>query len=583
MIIWKKAVALLLLFCMILPLAVSCSGKEDANQLVLFSAKGKRNYTVVRPENGSDRIVNAADRIADALNEKLGITVSVAPDGVQTGEQDASDAREILIGETDRPESAEAKNALGNAPYLIKAFENGKVAIVGADDVMTASAVHYFIQNCVEPAGDGRVVLARGFSFLAEVSDQPISQYSDGAYRVRFAGMPIVYGADSDFTFMAGFAQAYGHRAALKCLDDSTAPASDSEILLGKCARDEFVGSPEALLFRDFFVSVKGNKVSIDAISAYGFEAAFRFLDEALASGYADIPAEGLLVRYDYGGTQLGKLLKNYENPYIEGARPVAVAHRGNYSSSSKDPENSIAAYTACIEGNVDIIETDLHQTRDGFWVICHDANLRRTTSGAAAYTNMEISAITLDKIKLLNLKQGEGGDSARDTDQKMPTLDEIIALGKDKVMYNIDKTTTLASFKPVYDVFEKYGAVDSAMFKSGESADVIAGWFAELIEAGRKLPLFAPMIYVGDDDKPTVIRSFKGLTSMTETSDTLPDSPKLDAVLSAAKEANIRLMVLTIYSDLEGVALWKSHVAKGITGIMTNRASKFVGLYQKD
>ncbi|MCQ2424506.1 MAG: glycerophosphodiester phosphodiesterase family protein [Lachnospiraceae bacterium] len=581
--IWKKATALLLLVCIILPLAVSCSGKEDANQLVLFTAKGKRNYTVVRPENGSGRVVDAANRIADTLKEKLGITVSVVSDGKQTGEKDASDTRELLIGETCRAESAEAKNALGDSPYVIKAFENGKIAIVGADDVMTASAVHYFIQNCVEPAGDGRVVLARDFSFSAEVSDQPISRYSDGAYRVRFAGMPIVYGADSGFVFTAGFAQAYARRAALNCQDDSTAPTSDYEILLGRCARDEFVGSPEALLFRDFFVSVKDNKVSVDAVSAYGFEAAFRFLDDALTAGYADIPADGLLVRYDYGDTQLGRLLENYENPYIEGARPVAVAHRGNYSSSSKDPENSVAAYTACIEGNVDIIETDLRQTRDGHWVICHDANLRRTTSGAAAYTNMEISAITLDKIRLLNLKQGEGGDSARETDQKMPTLDEIIALGKDRVMYNIDKTTSLESFKPVYDVFEQYGAVDSAMFKSGESAEMIAGWFAGLIEAGRKLPLFAPMIYVGDDEKPAVIRSFRGLTSMTETSAELPDSPKLDVVLSAAKEANIRLMVLTIYSDLEGVALWKSYAAKGITGVMTNRASKFVGLYQKD
>lgn len=577
--IWKKATALLLLVCIILPLAVSCSGKEDANQLVLFTAKGKRNYTVVRPENGSGRVVDAADRIGGAIREILGIAADVVSDGEQTGEN----TREILIGETSRAESAAAKNALGDSPYVIKAFENGKIAIVGADDVMTASAVHYFIKSCIESSEGEKVVLARDFSFLAEVSDQPISRYSDGAYRVRFAGMPIVYGADSDFTFMAGFAQAYAHRANLKCLDDSTAPTPDYEILLGKCARDDFVSAPETLLFRDFFISVKGNKISVDAVSAYGFEAVFRFLDDALTVGYADIPAEGLLVRYDYGDTQLGRLLENYENPYIEGARPVAVAHRGNYSSSSKDPENSIAAYTACINNNVDIIETDLRQTRDGYWVICHDANLRRTTSGAAAYTNMEISAITLDKIRLLNLKQGEGGDSARETDQKMPTLDEIIALGKDKVMYNIDKTTSLESFKPVYDVFEQYGAVDSAMFKSGESAEVIAGWFAELIEAGRKLPLFAPMIYVGDDDKPAVIRSFRGLTSMTETSAELPDSPKLDVVLSAAKEANIRLMVLTIYSDLEGVALWKSYAAKGITGIMTNRASKFVGLYQKD
>lgn len=580
---WKKAVTLLLLVCMVLPFTVSCSEKEDANRLVLFAAKGKHNYSVVFPANGSDRIAACADRIAGKLQEKLGISSDVRSDEDQTDGKKSSDTREILIGETNRSESAEAKNALGDAPYLIRAFDNGRVAIVGADDIMTASAVHYFIKNTIDTSVDGRIVLDRNFTFTAEVSDQPVSQYSDGSYRIRFAGMPIVYGADSEFVFMEGFAQAYGHRAALKCADDSSAPQSDHEILLGRCARDEFVGAPEALLFRDFYISVKGGKVSIDAVSAYGFEAAFRFIDEALTTGYADIPAEGLLVEYDYGDTQLGRLMKNYENPYIEGARPVVVAHRGNYSSSSKDPENSIIAYSACIGKEVDIIETDLRQTKDGCWVICHDATLSRTTSGASAYTNMEISAITLEKLKTLSLKESSGGDKAHATDQQMPTLEEIIALGKDKVMYNIDKTTQLETFKPVYEVFEKLDAVDSAMFKSGESAEVIAGWFAELIEAKRKLPLFAPMIYTDDENKVPVIKSFKGLTSMTETSAELPDSPKLDQVLKAAKEANIRLMVLTIYSDLDGVALWKSDIAKGITGIMTNRASKFAGMYQKD
>ncbi len=582
---WKKAAALLLLLTMVLPMAVSCSNgakKKEAKQFVLFDPAGESNYTLVRSENASGVIVDSAKQINRVMQEKFGKTFDIKSDWVKRGEEIPTDTPEILIGETNRPESAEAKKAIGDASYIIKAFENGRVAIIGLDDATTSSAVQYFIKTFVEGSADGKITLSSDFVFSPDASDKPVSKNSDGSYRIKFTGMPIVYAAKSEFTFMAGFAKAYATRASFACTDDSVKSQSTFELLLGKCERDEFVPSPKSLLFRDFYISVKDNKVSIDAISAYGFEAAFNFIDKAVEDGYVDIPAEGLLVEYDYGDTQLGKLMKNYENPYVEGAWPVAVAHRGDFSSISKYPENSIKAYTSCINNNVDIIETDLHETKDGHWVICHDATLKRTTSGSITYTSKSISAVTLEQIKSLTLKQGNGGDSARATTEKMPTLEEIIELGKDKVMFNIDKTVTLDTFQPVYDIFEQYDAVDSAMFKSSESASDVAKWFSKLIEEGRKLPLFAPMIYKDNSGKIAALKQFKGMASMTETSSDLPSTSNVADVVAAAKDANIRLMVLTLDSKPDGDETWKSHLAKGMTGIMTNYSLDFVKLYHK-
>ena len=55
--------------------------------------------------------------------------------------------------------------------------------------------------------------------------------------------------------------------------------------------------------------------------------------------------------------------------------RPLVIAHRG---SSGERPENTLPAFERAIEQQADMIETDLHLSRDGVVVIHHDAALER-------------------------------------------------------------------------------------------------------------------------------------------------------------------------------------------------------------
>lgn len=51
----------------------------------------------------------------------------------------------------------------------------------------------------------------------------------------------------------------------------------------------------------------------------------------------------------------------------------IVIAHRG---ASADYPENTMAAFDAAVEAGADMIETDLHLTRDGAIVLVHDAQL---------------------------------------------------------------------------------------------------------------------------------------------------------------------------------------------------------------
>ena len=75
---------------------------------------------------------------------------------------------------------------------------------------------------------------------------------------------------------------------------------------------------------------------------------------------------------------------------------PVAViAHRG-YSKVA--PENTLAAFRAALAADADIIELDVHMTRDDHLVVMHDGSVERTTNGEG-----DIADFTLAEIKALD------------------------------------------------------------------------------------------------------------------------------------------------------------------------------------
>ena len=62
------------------------------------------------------------------------------------------------------------------------------------------------------------------------------------------------------------------------------------------------------------------------------------------------------------------------------------AAHRGG---GALWPENSLLAFQSAIALGSDLIELDVHQSRDGVVVVIHDATVDRTTEGAGAVGSM--------------------------------------------------------------------------------------------------------------------------------------------------------------------------------------------------
>ena len=147
---------------------------------------------------------------------------------------------------------------------------------------------------------------------------------------------------------------------------------------------------------------------------------------------------------------------------FVAGKQPrvLAVAHRGGAALA---PENTLAAFDNALKIGVDMVECDVHLSKDGELIVMHDSDVSRTTDGAGQITQM-----TLAEIRRLNAaaKFGSGTWAA----QPPPTLSEVLDLIKDKAGVQIEIKTAAGNMrypgieKQVADSLNVRGMTDKAL-----------------------------------------------------------------------------------------------------------------------
>lgn len=94
------------------------------------------------------------------------------------------------------------------------------------------------------------------------------------------------------------------------------------------------------------------------------------------------------------------------------------VAHRG---SSGNRPENTLPSFAEAVRVGADVIELDVHLSKDGYLIVMHDEDVDRTTNGKGL-----IREKTLKELKQLN---AGGWFSDKYKSSKIPTLKEVLDL----------------------------------------------------------------------------------------------------------------------------------------------------------
>lgn len=90
--------------------------------------------------------------------------------------------------------------------------------------------------------------------------------------------------------------------------------------------------------------------------------------------------------------------------------RVLIVAHRG---LSAEEPENTMRSFRRAAEVGCDLIELDVHLSRDGIPVVIHDETLERTTNGSG-----RVADRTWAELRALDAGRGE----------RIPALADVVA-----------------------------------------------------------------------------------------------------------------------------------------------------------
>lgn len=98
----------------------------------------------------------------------------------------------------------------------------------------------------------------------------------------------------------------------------------------------------------------------------------------------------------------------------------LVIAHRG---ASGQAPENTLRAYELAVTQGADMIEIDLHRTRDGAIVVAHDEDL------AGLSGRGEIADATLEEVRRLDAGDGE----------RVPLLAEVLDRFATRIPFNLE------------------------------------------------------------------------------------------------------------------------------------------------
>jgi glycerophosphoryl diester phosphodiesterase len=143
------------------------------------------------------------------------------------------------------------------------------------------------------------------------------------------------------------------------------------------------------------------------------------------------------------------------------------IAHRG---LSGIERENTLPAFRLAGEKSYYGIETDVHKTSDGKYVIIHD-----DTTGRVGETDVIVERTTFENLRAIRLKDAKGAYSDA---YRIPTLEEYITVCKDTgkiAVLELKNHFEEADVKEIADNIREMGYLDKTIFISFDFDNLVS------------------------------------------------------------------------------------------------------------
>lgn len=270
--------------------------------------------------------------------------------------------------------------------------------------------------------------------------------------------------------------------------------------------------------------------------------------------------------------------------------RLMICAHRGDINIYY--PENSIEGYLSAILAGADMLEVDVHTTKDGELVLMHDDTLTRTTNVSFLREagedwmpeSDEIRDWTLEQIRKLRLitKQKEL------TEYAVPTLREVIAIAKDRVFVTLDKIDCF-KWEDAFELIMEQKAYRTVLIPYNYPLEEVYRIQRQMFrKIGCSLPFFAA---VGVDGGIWSEEKLASASAFLEAHDMPPilrggyhnleDVPRLKPIISELAKTH-RIYAESMGAKRDFPETWQSMLDMGYSIFMGNKLYDFLQIVKE-
>lgn len=514
-------------------------------------------YTIIRETDYSDAYKDCVRKLRTGIEERTGIKPGICEDFVYPGHEIAPAAKEILVGNTNRPETAKHLEGLREKDFIVT-FENERVIIVGGNAESTMRAVEYFLDAYVDSD-------KKSITVYTNRIDRVNYDYAVGA--VTLNGAPL---ADYKIIYAEGslLARYAAENLAAALLDATGIPlevASDKtgeaayELLIGETNRAASAACSVLTLGNDeYLLSADGGKIVMLGNGCMVGGGASALLWKGIMSGErgaaveVNIPKSEAPERFEFKTPRSAILMigDGMGRNHIEAAKAegmsefyadslpnVGTCKTYSYSVNplgSASYTDSAAAATALATG---------YKTINGYIGIDHLKNSRQNVRELAYEKGSKTAVVTTDVITGATPAGFIAHCSSRNSTEEIQTqIDELISSGKIEWCAGSVGNALTENAKSALNLISADGSSFFMMLEeayidknshSNEYAEMVSAVkrFNDAIAYAIEFTLMHPdtvLIVTADHETGGVTRLASGKYAFTKTSHTNTDVPLL-------------------------------------------------------
>jgi glycerophosphoryl diester phosphodiesterase len=238
----------------------------------------------------------------------------------------------------------------------------------------------------------------------------------------------------------------------------------------------------------------------------------------------------------------------------LPGEPAFVAGHRGDRSDA---PENTLPAFEAAFASGLEVVETDVQLTADGFPVLLHDPTVDRTTDGTGA-----VAELTLAQVQALDAGSWFAPEFAG---TRIPQLGEFLdllaATPHTRALVELKEYWTADDIRSILDGIYLRGVQNRVVF-----ASIHLGTVANLAEAAPAIPRMIIRRDLPAD--PVGLAAFYGAIAIMTSPWSLETYPDAVADMHAA---GYGVLVYTLNSEKR----WSEATSYGVDGIVTDAPSE--------